>query len=58
VRPEEWQDPHPAVEVHDGTAYVTEPAADAVHAVDLITGEVLATGELDVTPNGIAVVSG
>jgi hypothetical protein len=56
--PEEWQDPHPAVEVHDGTAYVTEPAADAVHAVDLATGEVLATGELDVTPNEIAVVSG
>lgn len=56
--PEEWQDPHPAVKVHDGVAYVTEPAANAVHAVDLATGEVLATGELDVTPNEIAVVTG
>ncbi len=56
--PEEWQDAHPAVEVHDGIAYVTEPAANAVHAVDLATGEVLATGELDVTPNEIAVVAG
>ena len=56
--PAEWQDPHPALRVHDGIAYVTEPAADAVHAVDLATGEVLATGELEVTPNEIAVVSG
>ncbi len=56
--PAEWQDPHPAVEVHDGIGYVTEPAADAVHAVDLATDEVLATGELEVTPDEIAVVSG
>ncbi|MGY1771582.1 zinc metallochaperone AztD [Blastococcus sp. SYSU D00813] len=56
--PEEWQDPHPAVKVHDGVAYVTEPAANAVHAVDLATGAVLATGDLDVTPNEIAVVTG
>ncbi|WP_409330211.1 zinc metallochaperone AztD [Trujillonella humicola] len=56
--PEDWQDPHPALKVHDGIAYVTEPAANAVHAVDLATGEVLATGELDVTPNEIAVVTG
>ncbi|RBY86908.1 zinc metallochaperone AztD [Blastococcus sp. TF02A-26] len=56
--PEEWQDAHPALKVHDGIAYVTEPAANAVHAVDLATGAVLATGELDVTPNEIAVVTG
>jgi hypothetical protein len=56
--PEEWQDAHPALKVLDGIAYVTEPAADAVHAVDLTTGEVLATGELDVTPNEMAVVTG
>lgn len=56
--PDEWQDPHPALRVHGSTAYVTEPAANAVHAVDLATGEVLATGELDVTPNEIAVVTG
>ena len=56
--PVEWQDPHPAIKVLDGIAYVTEPAADAVHAVDLATGEVLATGELDATPNELAVVTG
>ena len=56
--PAEWQDAHPAVQVHDGIAYVTEPAADAIHSVDLATGEVLATGQLDVTPNEIAVVTG
>ncbi|WP_092807163.1 zinc metallochaperone AztD [Klenkia marina] len=56
--PAEWQDPHPALKVHDGIAYVTDPAADAVHAVDLATGEVLATGDLGVTPVEIAVVTG
>jgi outer membrane protein assembly factor BamB len=56
--PAEWQDPHPAVRVNDGVAYVTEPAANAVHAVDLDTGDVIATAELDVTPNEIAVVTG
>lgn len=56
--PAEWQDPHPAIKVHDGIAYVTEPAADAVHALDLTTGEVIASAELDATPNEIAVVAG
>ncbi|MFQ1004292.1 zinc metallochaperone AztD [Modestobacter sp. SSW1-42] len=56
--PAEWQDPHPAIKVHDGIAYVTEPAANAVHALDLATGEVIATGELEVTPNELAVVAG
>ena len=56
--PAEWQDPHPAIKVQDGIAYVTEPAANAVHAVDLATGEVVATAELDATPNEMAVVTG
>ncbi|PSL38548.1 hypothetical protein CLV49_2173 [Labedella gwakjiensis] len=56
--PVEWQDPHPAITVADGIAYVTEPAADSIHAVDLSTGEIVATGELDVTPNEIAVAAG
>ena len=30
--PTEWQDPHPSIEVADGTAYVTEPATRQVHA--------------------------
>ncbi|WP_106815016.1 zinc metallochaperone AztD [Microbacterium timonense] len=56
--PAEWQDPHPAIVVIDDIAYVTEPAADAIHAVDLTTGEVVASATLDITPNEIAVAAG
>ena len=56
--PTDWQDPHPAIVIAGDIAYVTEPAANAIHAVDLTTGEVIATGELDVTPNEIAVAAG
>ncbi|WP_091230478.1 zinc metallochaperone AztD [Microbacterium sp. 3J1] len=52
--PAEWQDAHPAIVVAGDIAYVTEPAANCVHAVDLTTGEVLTSVELDVTPNEIA----
>lgn len=53
--PVEWQDAHPALTVHDGIAYVTEPAADRIVAVDLATGETVAEGELPATPNEIAI---
>ncbi|PVW03289.1 hypothetical protein DEA06_13925 [Microbacterium sp. Gd 4-13] len=56
--PVEWQDAHPAIVVAGDIAYVTEPAENAVHAVDLTTGEIVATGELAVTPNEIAVAAG
>lgn len=56
--PVEWQDPHPAIVVVGDVAYVTEPAADAVHAVDLTSGEIVASAELDVTPNEIATAAG
>jgi len=56
--PIEWQDPHPAIVVSGDIAYVTEPAANAVHAVDLTTGEIVATADLAVTPNEIAVAAG
>jgi outer membrane protein assembly factor BamB len=56
--PAQWQDPHPAIRVSGEIAYVTEPAANAVHAVDLTTGEIVATGELAVTPNELAVAAG
>lgn len=44
--------------VHDGVAYVTEPAANRVTAVDLDGASVLAEAELDVAPRQAAVVSG
>lgn len=56
--PAKWQDPHPAIVVSGKTAYVTEPAAKRIHAVDLTSGAVVATGALSVAPNEIAVVAG
>lgn len=56
--PAQWQDAHPAIKVNGDIAYVTEPAANAVHAVDLTSGEVIATVELDHTPNELAVAIG
>ncbi|ANP71434.1 zinc metallochaperone AztD [Cryobacterium arcticum] len=56
--PVEWQDAHPAIVVSGTIAYVTEPAANSIHAVDLTTGEVVSTGKLDVTPNELAVAAG
>ena len=55
--PAEWQDPHPAIRVDGDIAYVTEPAANAVHAVDLTSGEVVASVELEHTPNELAVAT-
>ena len=56
--PIEWQDPHPAIVVDGDIAYVTEPASNQIHAVDLTTGEVIASATLEVTPNEIAVAAG
>ncbi len=56
--PVEWQDPHPAIQVNGDIAYVTEPATNQVHAVDLTSGDILASVELDVTPNEFAVAAG
>ncbi|MBW0255205.1 zinc metallochaperone AztD [Cellulomonas sp. PS-H5] len=56
--PEEWQQPRPAITVLDGSAYITDPATNSVHAVDVETGEVWLSAELEVTPNEIAGVSG
>lgn len=56
--PAEWQDAHPAIVANGNTAYVTEPAANTVHAVDLTTGQVTASVALDAAPNEIAVTLG
>lgn len=58
TEPDDWQAPRPVLEVHDGTAHVTDPATRSVHAVDVETGEVYASGQLDVVPNELTVVSG
>lgn len=56
--PVEWQEARPALFVQGGTAYVSDPSTDSVHAVDLATGTVSATGELDHTPNELTGVTG
>jgi hypothetical protein len=58
VAPEDWRDPAPSVTVLGGVAYVTDPAANSLHAVDLTTGDVLTTTELDVIPHSIALARG
>ncbi|MEE2522484.1 zinc metallochaperone AztD [Pseudarthrobacter sp. J75] len=56
--PAEWQDPHPALTVLEGTAYVTDPAKKVLHAVDLATGKVTTSEELPGVPNEITAVEG
>ncbi|WP_216843851.1 zinc metallochaperone AztD [Phytoactinopolyspora alkaliphila] len=56
--PTEWQQPRPTITMLDGTAYVTDPSTNTVHAVDIPTGEVWNSVELDVTPNEMTGVTG
>ncbi|GAB3471116.1 zinc metallochaperone AztD [Kineococcus endophyticus] len=55
---EDWQAPQPQVFTMDGTAFITEPATKEIHAVDIETGEVYASGTLEVTPNELTAVPG
>lgn len=56
--PTDWQLPHPALIANGDTAFVTDPAAKAIHSIDLRTGNILATGHLDHVPNEFAVTLG
>ncbi|MCA5893788.1 hypothetical protein LEP48_10555 [Isoptericola sp. NEAU-Y5] len=56
--PAEWQQPRPAIFMLDGSAYVTDPAHRTVSAVDIESGEVWSTVQLDVVPNEINGISG
>ncbi|MFD6856331.1 zinc metallochaperone AztD [Rhodococcus sp. NPDC060090] len=53
TEPDEWQSPRPALTVEGHTAYVTDPATDELHAVDLESGEIR-TATLPRTPNEIS----
>jgi len=55
---EDWQDAHPQVVVVDGMAYVTDPGAQKIHAVDVEAGTVWKSADLEVTPIELAGVSG
>lgn len=51
--PDEWQTPRPALAVHGDVAFVTDPSAEALHAVDLGSGSIR-TLPLPHVPNEIA----
>jgi hypothetical protein len=53
-----WQEPRPTLHVLGGTAYVTDPATEMIHAVDVATGEVWRSAQLTVTPNELTGVTG
>ncbi|NYE35340.1 hypothetical protein F4692_000444 [Nocardioides cavernae] len=57
--PQDWQNPHPALIVDGDTAYVADPAERRVHAVDLTSGEVVATSpQMAEEPNEMAAAIG
>jgi outer membrane protein assembly factor BamB len=56
--PEQWQAPRPTLFVQDGSAYVTDPSTDTIHAVDIETGEIWNSARLPETPNELTGVSG
>ncbi|MBO1268191.1 hypothetical protein [Arthrobacter cavernae] len=47
---ETWQDPRSTLFVQGPTAFVTEPASRTIPAVDLKTGKVAKSAQLDVIP--------
>ncbi|WP_120521819.1 zinc metallochaperone AztD [Arthrobacter celericrescens] len=53
-----WQDPRPTLFVQGSTAFVTEPDARKIHAVDLKSRKVLKSAVLDVVPNELTGVEG
>jgi hypothetical protein len=56
--PMEWQEPRPAIITLDGSVYVTDPAKQSIHAVDLVEERVWNTVELGVAPNEIVGIEG
>jgi outer membrane protein assembly factor BamB len=58
TEPLEWQQPRPAIFVRGGTAYVSDPGAKQVHAVDLASGEKTASVTLPKAPNELSGVIG
>ncbi|MDT0308623.1 zinc metallochaperone AztD [Streptomyces sp. DSM 44917] len=55
--PLEWQQPRPALFVRGHVAYVSDPGANELHAVDLESGEVTDTLALPETPNELSGVA-
>ncbi|MBB5790749.1 zinc metallochaperone AztD [Jiangella mangrovi] len=58
TEPQDWQQPRPTLVVDGDTAYVTDPVASEIHAVDLAAGTVTATAALPEIPNELTGVNG
>ncbi|MFP7365333.1 zinc metallochaperone AztD [Corynebacterium callunae] len=58
MEPEKWQEPRPTLFIQENHAYVSEPASNTLHVVDLGTGKVLTSAELPAAPNELTGVSG
>jgi hypothetical protein len=58
AEPDAWQDPRPTLFVQGSTAYVTEPATSRIHAVDLKSGKIIKSADLDHVPNELTGVTG
>ncbi|QSE92931.1 hypothetical protein JWS13_32230 [Rhodococcus pseudokoreensis] len=58
TEPDRWQSPRPALYVQDHTAYVTDPANEKIHTIDLDTWAVSGQADLPETPNEITGVTG
>ncbi|MFV0633041.1 hypothetical protein [Demequina sp.] len=56
--PEEWQTAHPSLTVLEGMAYVTDPAAGTITAVDYVGGEVWKSAESGIAFNEVVGVTG
>ncbi|WP_375002926.1 zinc metallochaperone AztD [Aeromicrobium sp. CTD01-1L150] len=54
TEPIDWQEPRPAIFVREGVAYVSDPEGQAIHSVDLESGEVTASADLDAAPNELS----
>ena len=53
-----WQEPRPAVFTMGSTAYVTDPTAKSIVAIDVPTGKELRRGSLEHTPDEVSGVTG
>jgi hypothetical protein len=55
---ETWQDPRPTLFVQGSTAFVTEPATRTIRAVNLSSGKVAGSAQLEHVPNELTGVTG
>lgn len=56
--PLQWQDPRPTLFVQDGKAYATEPDQELLHVVDIASGEVEQSKDINFSLNEITGVAG